>query len=354
MNERILVGLRCGGRALAVDALGAAGVVLEGETDAWPRRLEVSLRGATRATTEALRFVRQRLGWPSGHFELTMERFGARLALSGVRQDPPARRPTLPPGRYRLGLRIDDLVPRERRGVEFVLAEGEDRLLDLEFDEKAIHLRPLGEALTDARLWRVLADPRSRLDGLPLLDWLASPRPRAARKACVLNLLARLRVVPSPAAPLLDHVQAVFFADADRLYALVAPALRDRLEELSEAGDGPGAFGRDAGPPHPVHRKVEEAARARLSGAPAAWEPLRSYRERASPALQLVVAQAPSPGQPCVADVDIDLGNPLLDLRGAVVHLGELLDPRKTDHLDLRGTLARNAALAPFLCYDLA
>ena len=41
------------------------------------------------------------------------------------------------------------------------------------------------------------------------------------------------------------------------------------------------------------------------------------------------------------ADVDIDLGNPLWDLDGVLVHLGELLDGGPTDHFKVREKLGK-------------
>ena len=43
------------------------------------------------------------------------------------------------------------------------------------------------------------------------------------------------------------------------------------------------------------------------------------------------------------ADLDIDLGNPLQDVEGALIHFGELLTPGKTDHLKLAEKLATGA-----------
>ena len=57
--------------------------------------------------------------------------------------------------------------------------------------------------------------------------------------------------------------------------------------------------------------------------------------------MQVVVA-APSVGTaPFCADMDIDLGNPLEDIDGFVVHMGELAAGGDTDHLALRPDLAK-------------
>ena len=48
-------------------------------------------------------------------------------------------------------------------------------------------------------------------------------------------------------------------------------------------------------------------------------------------------------GAPYCADFDIDLGNPLQDLEGFVVHIGELAQGGDTDSLELREQLAAGA-----------
>jgi hypothetical protein len=52
------------------------------------------------------------------------------------------------------------------------------------------------------------------------------------------------------------------------------------------------------------------------------------------------------------ADVDIDLGNPLWDAEGLVVHAGELLDSGKTDHFALRSKLTDSPA-GEFVYYNV-
>jgi hypothetical protein len=52
------------------------------------------------------------------------------------------------------------------------------------------------------------------------------------------------------------------------------------------------------------------------------------------------------------ADIDLDLGNPLQDVAGLVVHVGELMDGQPTNHLDLRKKLGKGRA-KPYLCYTV-
>jgi len=45
------------------------------------------------------------------------------------------------------------------------------------------------------------------------------------------------------------------------------------------------------------------------------------------------------------------LGNPLQDIQGVVIHIGELLDPGTTDHLSLYKKLAQDSKISPYLFY---
>lgn len=69
--------------------------------------------------------------------------------------------------------------------------------------------------------------------------------------------------------------------------------------------------------------------------------------------MQAVVAIPSDLGRNFYADLDIDLGNPLEDLAGFVIHMGELIAPGKTDHLALLGKLVKIKAVAPFLFYEV-
>ena len=52
------------------------------------------------------------------------------------------------------------------------------------------------------------------------------------------------------------------------------------------------------------------------------------------------------------ADFDLDLNNPLQDVVGLIGHLGELLDGKSTNHLDMRKVLARTKA-KDYLYYSI-
>ena len=176
---------------------------------------------------------------------------------------------------------------------------------------------------------------RSNLDEMSLSDWLQDPTRRASRKACLLNLLARLRSVPDSDHPLISQVKKVFFADVDRIYAAVGPRLLSRLTALKSE------YGFDEDKPSPGHRKL--LRRLRWEGIETKGYKLKSFREPGRPSMQLVVAVPPKNGA-YFADLDIDLANPWHDVAGFVIHVGELIDADPTDHLALRRKLIRGAA----------
>ena len=59
---------------------------------------------------------------------------------------------------------------------------------------------------------RILAADESALDQRTAMEWLRSHHPRAVRQACLLNILAMVRVTPTNASHLPSHVRDVFFA----------------------------------------------------------------------------------------------------------------------------------------------
>ncbi len=72
-------------------------------------------------------------------------------------------------------------------------------------------------------------------------------------------------------------------------------------------------------------------------------EPLFSYRELASPSLQVTVTESG------YGDMDIDLGNPTSDFKGLFVHLFEVLVPGMTSHRKIRKKLERDKNVSRYL-----
>jgi hypothetical protein len=69
--------------------------------------------------------------------------------------------------------------------------------------------------------------------------------------------------------------------------------------------------------------------------------------------MQVVVAVPPPESPHTYAEFDIDLGNPLQDVLGFFVHMGELVDGKPTNHLDIHKVLSRTKA-SEFLYYAVA
>ena len=74
----------------------------------------------------------------------------------------------------------------------------------------------------DDRTKRILDE--SPLDGLAASAWLGPDvLHRDRRKACLMKILAKLRVVPSIAKPLSTHVRRILVVEDNRVYAEVEP-----------------------------------------------------------------------------------------------------------------------------------
>src|SRR5215468_8948202 len=246
MRERVLIRFTQNGGPLRLDRISSEGVVLNSGSDAWPRGLTLEFDADRPITRLRMDQVRQIKGWGSKEYKLKLSLQDETLVVTGV--DPT----TLPVGRYWFRLQIGDLIlPKQRISLD--LKEDQDTLIELEAmtDPRQVELL-LDLPNMDQQIRRVLA--QSELDGLRLMNWLADPRPRPSRKACLLNLLAKLRAAPDLSETLLKHIHQVFFADVDRCYAAVDGELFDRLKELTHRADKP--FSADPPPLPPVHRNL--------------------------------------------------------------------------------------------------
>lgn len=199
---------------------------------------------------------------------------------------------------------------------------------------------------TDPEIQRVLA--ASMIEDQPALEWLADPAPTAARKACLLNILAVLRVTPTPADPLITLVLDVYTVKVDRVYLAIESRVWRRLGYL--VADPALPFYQDPLPPLAIHQELLQSLPMGIPlwVNPATSSALTSFRSETvhgQPSLQMVLAQ--SPYSYTIADVDLDLEN-LQDVVSAVGHLKEVLHGKHTglptDHLALRAVLATGPA----------
>jgi hypothetical protein len=216
---------------------------------------------------------------------------------------------------------------------------------EVELDDRsvAVDLSGSGQEIHDVL-------KRSEIDGLTGFDWVHDDSHRPARQACLLNLLATLRTRPGKSEPLLDLVHHVFAVANDRIYTRVDRAFLETLETLADDETKP--FYEEGAPHAPIHQRLF----ALMDEPPdviAQFDGLRSFRSEAksrTPSMQAVVAVAPPALPYTYAEFDLDLGNPLQDVLGFFVHVGELLDGQATNHLDLWRRLHPTAA-GPFLGY---
>jgi hypothetical protein len=144
----------------------------------------------------------------------------------------------------------------------------------------------------------------------------------------VLNILAKLRTPIQGKPPLAAGVTRLIFADVDRIYAQLEPKFAARVM-FPDSG-----FREDA-VIHTTHLRLLK----KIPGGDA--YNLHSVREHIPQiSMQLAIAVPDDGALPQYADVDIDLGNPFTTPLGFIIHVGELIDPGKTDHIALRKSLA--------------
>jgi hypothetical protein len=331
MDEHIEIRFRKkNGQRLRVKRQVPGGIELV-EPDPLQRTVGLGFTARNEATRIRMDTIRRLRGWLPGHFELRMSVEDGSLILRGVDAH------ALPEGFYRLRAQIEEVasagpwvpvtLPHDGHAVATIDLTLDDRAIDVDLArcDEAIH-----DVLT-----------RSSIDGADAVSWLEDDSRRPTRQACMLNLLASLRVRPRASRPLLALVDHVFWAANDRIYARVDRACLDTLTTLALNADQP--FYDEGTPRSDVHERLLVAipekpeVKARFTG-------LRSFRGEGKPSMQAVVAVPPPDLPYTYAEFDLDLGNPLQDLAGFFVHMGELLDGKSTNHLDLRKALAKTNA----------
>jgi hypothetical protein len=345
VNEGFSIRLRRGGKTWPIDSLSNdEGLVFDNETDAFPRSLTLEFDGDNAATTYRMNRVRELRGWNAGVFDLNLAERDGLLFVSGV--DPDA----LPPGYYWFRLWIDDVII-PAKDFHFHLEEDTSDTvvtIDVATDPRDIELTEAIDDFDD-EIKRIIESPDSRADGLAIPDWLDDTDPRPSRKACLLNLMAKLRTAPTAGDPLIATVDSVFFCGNERVYARVTSDLFVRLQALADDPDRP--FYAEGPPTSSMHQKLLESIEAHGWANKANYE-LWSFRQEGNPSMQIVCATPTMGGMPFCADLDIDLGNPLQDLQGFAIHMGELIGGDATDHLDLWKKLSKGAT-KNYLYYDV-
>jgi hypothetical protein len=339
MNEYIEVRFRRNGKPFPLKRQLTGGIEFD-EPDPIERTVGITFDAASAATRERMNSIRRIQGWDPGSFKLDVAVEDGSLVLRGVNAH------TLPEGLYKLRVQIEEARTPRKFTTANVGHDGHAEVtIDVQLDDRGVKV-DLDGCDTDIR--DVL--DRSTIDGVPGFDWVEDTSRRATRQACLLNLLASLRTRPTNRTPLVRLVHDIFYVGNDRLYAKVDRALVDILQML--ANDPAKPFYAEGTPKAAIHGRM-------LSSIPeppeikSRFTALSSFRGEGRPSLQAVVAIPPPDLPHTYAEFDLDLGNPLQDVLGFFVHMGELLDGKPTNHLDLRKVLARSKA-SEFLYYTLA
>jgi hypothetical protein len=345
MNERLIIRLTQDGKQVSFSSISSDGVIINNEEDTWPSGLGLQFDGANEITRYRMGRVRTINGWETRTYKLDAHIEGGRLVFTGVTAM------GLPAGSYWFRLFISDLKLPSKQ-FSFKLDEDGQAEVDVEVEKDTRRVELSGDVADfDSQIARVLTDDASRLDGMSARDWLLSPTRRQRRKACMLNVLAKLRSIPTASDPLIASVRYIFFAEVDRIYAAVGKSFYERLTVLVKDPKKP--FYYEGSPKSAGHRRLLKRA-AKFDGE-AEKSLLYSFRQEGKNSLQAVVAVPPtgSASDRYYADIDLDLGNPLQDLQGFFIHMGELIDPGKTDHFGLYSKLSEDKKVSPYLAYKL-
>ena len=337
MNEGLLVQLMIGATPLPIITRQTDGLVFDGESDTWPRRLTINIVPRSDTADYRMRRVRQINSWPYPEYKLRCEVKNGGLLFTGVTPD------GLPSGDYWFSIEIEDLRSVANR-YNLYLKDDAETTLNVQVTKDPRRIVFSAQPM-DPEIDRIVG---ASLIGneWPVVDWLKDDRPRPSRKACLLNLMAKLRTAPNIETPLIKYVERVFFLGTERIYAKVTPALLEELEALARDPEKP--FYKEGTPNAPIHARLLAAAKISVDD-----YDLISFRQEHHPSMQIVVAAPKERHGDYFADLDIDLGNPLQDVQGMVIHIAELLSDAPTDHLDLWTTLSKDRAVSPFLYYSV-
>ena len=339
MNEFIEVRFERKGKRLRVKRQAPGGIEFD-ESDPIERTVGVGFDAASAATRERMNSTRRVQGWEPGQFKLNVAVENGSLMLRGVNEH------ALPEGLYRVRIEVEEAktiggfqradVSQDGSAVVKIQVEMDDRTIAVDLDQ------------CDPDIRMVL--DRSSVDGVSASAWLEDESRRPTRQACLLNVLSNLRTRPTTATPLLSLVHDVFVVVNDRIYAKVDRTLLDVLNTL--VADPRKPFYAEGKPHAAIHGRLLSAIPESIE-VRSRYKELLSFRGEGKPSMQVVIAVPPPDMPHTYVDFDLDLGNPLQDLLGIVVHMGELLDGKPTNHLDMRKKLNGTKA-GEFLCYKIS
>ena len=339
MDERIRIRFTRNGADVPVSGFSKDGIVFAFEDSARPLGFAIGLSPANEIVSVRMKAVRQIQDWAADEFRLNVTRDGESLVISGGGRR--KRAESLPPGQYKLRVAVSE-TRFVNPTADIEIPEGGEAVVSLQEVTLAGRFVVTDRAQWDPETRAICEHRDSRIDGMDPFTWLAQPQPRMARKACLLNLLAKARTLPSArrGESLCSLIKSVRWADVDRISVAAGAGLLPALR--SAAG------WRDTAKVHPTHART--LARV-FGGSPRDYK-VESFREPvAGRSLQVVCGTHRTSGR-VFADIDVDLGNPGIDLTGFFVHIGELIDPGRTNHLGLFRELA-GGTTDDFLYYRL-
>ena len=340
MHEKILISLKRNGELVPVTHLipdpQHGGIILADESSALPRGFCIQFSPVPGATAALVANVARRLGWPpDGPMKLKVSISDGDLQIAGVAED------ALPAGTYEFGVRVNGMRLKRASRRRISIRTGGTARLTLE-EKQPKYQFELNETFSrfDDHTKRILEG--SPLDGLAASEWLGpNVMYRDRRKACLMNILAKLRVVPSIDRPLSAYVRRVFVIEDNRVYAEVDSQFFRIVssEKLSQK-----QFLKRDVVVHDTHRRL-----LHRTGLSDEDYDLRSYRENLPGGSLQVVGAAPKEGKGTApevqfVDIDIDEANPAYDLLRGVIHWGHLMQGHKTDHFKIRQRLSRQPA----------
>ena len=336
MHEQILISFKRNGESVPVTELDPdpqqGGIVLGGETSALPRGFQIKLSPVPGATAAMVASVARRRGWPrGGAMKLKVSIADGDLRIAGIAKD------ALPAGIYEFGLRVGGLRLKRASGQRISIRAGGAARLTLE-EEPPEYRFELSETFGrfDDHTRRILDE--STLDGLAASEWLGPEvLHRDRRKACLMNILAKLRVVPSIRKPLSANVQRIEVVENNRVYAKVDPEF---FPIVSDGKLNDNKFLQRDATVHETHRRLLR----RMKFSDQDYD-LKSYRETLPTGSLQVIGAAPKEGRgisPEVrfVDIDIDEANPAYDVLRGAIHCGHLISGRQTDHFEMRKTIS--------------
>lgn len=341
MHEYIEIEFRRKNKPFRINRQVAGGFEFE-EPDPPTRSIDIGFSAFDDGTKFRMMHIRQVKGWAPQEFRLRVSVEDGALVLRGDDEF------SLPEGFYNVTANVDSAkVKKKPPRVEVKHDSHGVVAVDLELDERTI---AVDVSQADDQILDLLE--RSVIDDQPATVWIEDDDVRPTRRACALNLLASLRVFPNLAKPLIADVNCLIHGGDERTYAQVMPGFCDRVTALSESHD----LVYPEGQPHAkIHELLLKAIDVFDPTAQGVFLPggLRSFRAEGGPSLQMVITTEPQKSYAFrFADLDLDLGNPLQDIAGFVVHIGELLDGKPTNHLDLRKKLGKGKA-GPYLYYKV-